>query len=246
MHNLCMCESYNFAFTESVLFYLMHIFLSSEPLCGTTGPELDIVFVMDDSAFLNSAQFDDQMTFFKDLASGIAVGENDANIALVSAKGNSEPGNITFPFSAFMTTRDVVQGLDAVTYSGVRSLYHTQFGLRTAFDFLMSRKRKASLGIIVTVTADTFIYYTRPIEGNTVKEAMSAGVFLMGIGLNLKDIDPIVNDPLFGFEVDDSGDIPKLAPRILSIICKYMFAHTIHVIISEIFIQPGKVGYCAS
>ena len=171
------------------------------------------------------------MTFFKTLASGISVGENEANIAVIIAtRTGGDPGIVAFDLTTFMTTQAVVRGLTNLTYTGVRGpFYHTYFAVNLALELLGETGRKDARGIIVTVTADTTLWWQQKTYPATM--ALSMGVDLIGIGLNLKDVDPIITSPAFEFLVKDSEAIPLLEPDVLAIVCKYAHSPTLSEII---------------
>ena len=181
---------------------------------------MDIVFVIDGSHYLTSTQFDDQITFFKTLASDISVGKDEAKIGVVIARGISKVGR-TIGFKKAMTSQAVIQILGSLRYTNIKSQYHTRHAVFRAVSMITKYGRKDAQGVIVTVTADTYLWYRIGKRTNIKSRAGRSGIKLIGVGLNLENVDPIVTDQTFAFLVEDSGDIPKQGPAVLSIVCKY-------------------------
>jgi len=164
-----------------------------------SGPQVDLVFVMDESGSITAGDFNTDKQAIVQMASGLTFGPTRFGVGLVEFSGDARQ---VIPLSYNQAT--FVNAVNAVYRRGGAT--NTYSGLVAAQQMLTSHGRSGATKIIVTITDGDWNVNVAQTQGE-LDSLKAAGDLLFGVGvgqnISVANINLLASKPEYAFPVAD-------------------------------------------
>ncbi len=164
-----------------------------------SGPQVDLVFLMDESGSISASDFAKDKQAIAQMASGLTFGPTRFGVGLVEFSGDARTGvNFSYTQASFLN------GLNGVYQRGGAT--NTYGGLVAAQNMLTASGRSGATKIIITITDGDWNVDVSQTPGE-LASLKTAGDLLFGVGvgqnISVANINLLSSTPAYAFPVAD-------------------------------------------
>lgn len=184
-----------------------------------SGCKRDVVFVLDDSGSVGTANFKLQLDFAKAVINQLPVGPYEAQVAMMAFSSHPQ---VEWYLNSFGTQAEIINAIPKVRYLGgvTRTGDALEAVRNQMFQYAHGDRSSADNVVIVLTDGNSNDKSDTIHEANNLHRVSHDVIsIVVGSGVDLNELNAIATDQHHVFDVRRYGDLNTLIPQVLDLVC---------------------------